>query len=156
MNRTSVYKMGSWKNATKAGRGAERDIPPLYCPEEMSQRIPPMTWQRRYHHRWVHLPKYPSDSCNWANHPPYILYHPRVDRHTQCPQIIILRPQGIYFPHVSWRATVLALLELWPLEMMMLKKTPLWSRKEERWNLWLMRRSKCQAEWEKQVSLRRI
>ena len=51
-----------------------------------------------------------------------------------------LRCQGIYFPCVSWKATPLLLLELWPSEMMRLKMIQVWSWKvKERQNLKLMR-----------------
>ena len=55
-------------------------LPPLHHPEEVSQRISSMTCER-YHHTSACLPKHPSDSCNWADCPLYILCHLRVNRH---------------------------------------------------------------------------
>ena len=67
--------------------------------------------------------------------------------------MMILRCQGICFPHISWKATVLSLVKLQPSEMMRLRKIPVQSRKEKaRQSLQVMKMlKKCQMEQEEQI-----
>ena len=65
----------------------------------------------------------------------------------------VVRPQGIYSSHASWRVNILSLPKLWPLEMLRVKQTPAWSSKEERWNIWLKKRLKHQVKQKEQISL---
>ena len=61
--------------------------PPLHHSEEASQRIPSPWLDRRGINAVGAFPKYPLDLHNQTDHPLYVLYLQRVDRHAQGPQI---------------------------------------------------------------------